>query len=1093
MVKGYLLGNHQSRHWLEQNRQGLLVSEIECHFFEGLKEAANHARPAFWILDLDGVSRQTVHSFFEGLSGHMEVGHCPVVCLGELSSLALLGDVANNAIRFLQKPVTASMLHLACVELGMVVSPSLNDRLLHEREQEHLALNKHAIVSKTDLQGRIIEVNRRFCEVSQYSESELLGQTHRLVKSDHHSPAFYKDLWETIALGNVWQGEICNKARDGSLYWVSSTIVPFLDRENRPYQYMAIRKDISHVKAAENRIKSQAKLAELISKAGTHLIAGHWARAPQVLHSALSPLCNHMGVGQLTFELKQIPNDVMSAWTEHSGLQASAPLIDFRHASGSGGSEQRAKTIPLHSKQFDLGCLVIQAQNEEMADGFFAQTLTNVLGKLLSQAITGWILEFYQERDRDRLRRAQTFAQIGTWEWDLRTNDLFWTNIIPTLFGYPEGELETSYENFLSAVHPDDRVKVESAINEAIQHDRPYRVEHRVVWPDGTIRWVLETGAVNRDSNGTATHMLGIIQDITKEHEASTQLTLQTRMLNMLHDSLTAFVLEGRFRATLDAMLEGLLELSDSEFGFLAEVLYNEQDAPYLRMQSITDISWDSASRNMLNKTGTDHFEFRDLNNMLGVAIKDRKVVSINEHESNGLFTKLPDGHPEIRTFLSVPIFVGEELVGLVGLANRPSGYGRKFVEFLRPFFATYGVIINSQRLIEAEQANRKSLVQAKRRADQANRAKSEFLSSMSHELRTPLNAIIGFGQLLDSDSDLLDDQKDSVEEILSASKHLLTLINEVLDLSRVESGKLELSIETIPVNGIVEEALSLVQLSAEKYSVSLSAESVGNLCVMADWTRLKQALLNLLSNGIKYNHAGGRVTVEARQDTTRWVELRITDTGPGISETGLSELFTPFNRLGAELSHIEGTGIGLSLTKRIVELMGGTIGVDSVVGQGSTFWIRLPAASAQPDMSRSMLTRQISAESMGHNAGAVTQTILYIEDNPSNLKLVDRVIQRQNSFSLVSASSAADGLQLAETCSPDLILLDINLPDMDGYSVLKALKARETSKSMPVIALSANAMHSEVRKGKEAGFDDYLTKPINIQELIDTVQQYLG
>ncbi len=990
------------------------------------------------------------------------------------------------------------ILEQAGQRVGRKVSGGRVYDILHEREQEHFALNQHAIVSTTDSKGKITEVNRRFCNVSQYSETELLGQNHRILKSGVHSPEFYRELWKTISAGDVWQGEICNQSRDGAHYWVSSTIVPFLDSRKRPYKYIAIRKDISHVKASERQLALQGQLAKLVSEASAHVLSGHWSDAPETLQSALQSLCRFLGVHHVAIRLHGAGR-LLAIWQKHRsdpGDGISLSTTDSENA-GSESQEGSGRIIEsrLRTHNDELGTLTLYAEQTNLIDLACNQGLIDVLGNVVSHSLARWISEYYRERDRERLRTAQSFAEIGTWEWNLETGELFWTEMIPMLFGQAEGDLETSYENFISAVHPEDREKVEAGIKGTLERDEPYRVEHRVVWPDGTVRWLREAGSVNRSEDGTPRHMLGVVEDITHVHEAEQKLARQTRMLNMLHDSLTAFILEGKFRATLDAMLQSLLELTDSEFGLMAEVLLDCEQSPFLRVQSVTDSSWDAVLRKTYGRGGTESLELHQLDNMLGTSIRERRVVQADEAMSEDGFGYLPDGHPSIRTFLSVPIFVGPDIVGVFALANRKSGYDEALIDFLRPFSATYGVIVNSQRMIDMEEINRRSLVQAKLRADQANRAKSEFLSSMSHELRTPLNAILGFGQLLEGDDGLNEDQQDSITEILSASKHLLALINEVLDLARVESGKLELSLEAIPVRDIVEEVLTFVRLSAEKRGIRIDIGDMNGLQVAADWTRLKQALLNLLSNAVKYNRANGTILLEAHPYGDSSVEIRVTDTGHGIPESRIPELFQPFNRLGAELSHIEGTGIGLSLTQRLVELMGGSLGVRSAVSEGSTFWIRLPVEIRDTDTNGepSFHSEPAAEEAINNQPLNKTLTILYIEDNPANLKLVKRIIQREPRFSLLSASSGKEGLRVADNCRPDLVLLDINLPDSDGYSVLHTLKERAGSDELPVIALTASAMHSEVRRGKNAGFNDYLTKPIDIQELMGTLEKYLG
>jgi PAS domain S-box-containing protein len=387
---------------------------------------------------------------------------------------------------------------------------------------------------------------------------------------------------------------------------------------------------------------------------------------------------------------------------------------------------------------------------------------------------------------------------------------------------------------------------------------------------------------------------------------------------------------------------------------------------------------------------------------------------------------------------------------------------------------------------ITARKHAEQALIGARDEADRANRAKSEFLSSMSHELRTPMNAILGFGQLMEYDATLSDEHQDNVREILKAGHHLLELINEVLDLAKVESGRIDLSLEPVEVYPIIEECLSLVGTLAGKRDIQLKHNGLEGAAVRADRTRLKQVLLNLLSNAIKYNREGGSVKLEVQPEGTDRLRIRVTDTGPGIPAERLEELFEPFNRLDAGATEIEGTGIGLTITRRIVELMGGAVDVESEPGVGSSFWIELPLesmpgsdhADAPPDR----------AASEPH-AEAVQHTVLYIEDNPSNIKLVAQILGRRPHIHLITAHTPELGIELALARHPELILLDINMPGMDGYQVMKVLKANASLRVIPIVAVTANAMPRDIERGKTAGFADYLTKPLDVgrfQKIVD-------
>jgi PAS domain S-box-containing protein len=613
---------------------------------------------------------------------------------------------------------------------------------LYEREREHLALDEHAIVSITDGSGNITYVNDRFCAISGYTRAELVGQNHRIVKSGQHPPAFYATLWGTISGGRVWQGELCNRRKDGRLYWVESTIVPFLNANGRPYQYVSVRTDITRIKTAEATI----------------------------------------------------------------------------------------------------------------------------------------------ERQKERLRRGQLTANIGTWEWYIPSGELYWTERIAPLFGYPEGELDTSYDNFLKAVHPDDRQAVIDAVNAAVEHDVPYEIEHRVVWPDGTVRWLLEKGAVQRDADGKPLQMLGVVQDI-----------------------------DDRKRAQL-ALAESRARLEEAQT--LAKLGYWEADMVSGKL------TW---SDEIYRIFGRDPVSFTPSVESFFAAVHPEDVALVQASERRAEQTGLHD---------------------VVHRIVRPDGEVRHVHELARyerdgqqQVVRLIGTVQDVTDLKRIEQA----LIAARDEAERANRAKSDFLSSMSHELRTPMNAILGFSQLMEFDDNLPAEHKENVREIISAGSHLLQLINEVLDLAKVESGRIALTLEPVDVHALVEESLKLVSTAAEQRAIRVQYTGLEDAVVRADRTRLKQALLNLLSNAVKYNRANGRVEVVVQRTDQGQLRILVRDTGPGIAPDKLGKLFQPFSRLGAEATGVEGTGIGLTITRRIIEMMGGRVDVSSEAGVGSTFWIDLP------------------------------------------------------------------------------------------------------------------------------------------------------
>jgi two-component system sensor histidine kinase/response regulator len=376
-----------------------------------------------------------------------------------------------------------------------------------------------------------------------------------------------------------------------------------------------------------------------------------------------------------------------------------------------------------------------------------------------------------------------------------------------------------------------------------------------------------------------------------------------------------------------------------------------------------------------------------------------------------------------------------------------------------------------------------KALREAKEEADRANRAKVEFLSRMSHELRTPLNAILGFGQLLERQSvNAL--QRTRVGHIISAGRHLLDLINEVLDISRIEAGRLQLSLEPVCVVDAMHEVVELMRPLAAERTTKLTATAVADpkLHVMADRQRLKQVLLNLLTNAVKYTPLGGSVSISNEPCSSGRARIVVSDTGPGIVRDKIARLFTPFERLGAEQSTIEGTGLGLALSQRLIHAMNGTIGVENTPGQGSRFWVELPCTQSPLE--------RISASNNGEHRpiSKGARTILYAEDNLSNLTLIEQMLAEEPGTTLITAMQGRLAFELARQHKPDLILLDLHLPDIPGWEVLSQLQQHDATRHIPVVVISADATSRQIKRLLDAGARGYLTKPIDVPEFFRVI-----
>ena len=403
------------------------------------------------------------------------------------------------------------------------------------------------------------------------------------------------------------------------------------------------------------------------------------------------------------------------------------------------------------------------------------------------------------------------------------------------------------------------------------------------------------------------------------------------------------------------------------------------------------------------------------------------------------------------------------------------------------------------ERTLQLALANAE-LANAIEEARSANQAKSAFLSSMSHELRTPLNAILGFAQILTSDTlpSTLDQKKEFANHILKSGRHLLTLINEILDLAKVESGTVTLSMEPVALADTLFECRAMVAPIAAARGVRVLFPEAPGAVVLADRTRLKQVLLNLLSNAVKYNREDGAVVLSCEQVAPSKLRMAVQDTGVGLDAGQVASLFQPFNRLGQEGGNQEGTGIGLVVTKRLVELMGGEIGVTSSPGVGSVFWIELATTAplATPVQAGAVPVLPAAPATPGEgedNTRLEPHVILYIEDNPANLRLIEEIVRFRADLQLLSAPDGHIGLSLARAHRPEIILLDLNLPGLSGIEVLRQLRADPATAAIPVLALTANAMPRDIERGQAAGFNRYLTKPIDIDKFTEAINSTLA
>ncbi|HUX38485.1 MAG TPA: PAS domain S-box protein [Rectinemataceae bacterium] len=741
----------------------------------------------------------------------------------------------------------------------------------------------------TGLDGTIEYLNPMFSQTTGFSKEEAIGQNPRIISSGELPPSVYAGMWQTIKSGGTWKGLFHNKKKSGELYWEEAIISPVKDAEGRIVHYLALKQDITERKRLEERLRLQA--AAMDSTLGFIVIAD--AQAPDLpIIYANAAFTKVTGYSQEEVIGKN-PRFLHEKESRQPGLDEVRTGLRLGQACTALLKNFRKDGTPFWNE------IYISPVRDESGK------LTHFVG--ISNDVTAMVAirEELVENER-RLRISQELANIGTWDWDIERGTLQGSERVDPLFGLRGGKAERYFDEFLGSIHPDDRPFVSRALADCVATGNSFRVEHRVVLADGSIRWLHENGNLIRDEEGTPRHLLGIVEDIT-----------------------------------------------------------------------------------------------------------DRKMAELD-------------------------------------------------------------------------------MLRSREEALKATKVKSEFLSSMSHELRTPMNAILGFGQLLERDGSLGESQLDFIREMMKAGRHLLDLINEVLDLSKIEAGKIELAPESVSCVDLIDEGINLIAPLAGKRNVRFELSLAGAPIVTADRMRLKQALVNLLSNSVKYNREGGLVKVSLSTLAGK-ARFEVEDSGLGIPADRIEELFTPFNRLGRDSSEIEGSGIGLLISKRLVELMGGSIGVESEEGRGSRFWIDMPLSTSGTSDREAEIGSEWPRDSQPPSPPPGTcPTVLYIEDNPANLRLVSRILATREDIYLLTAPGSSLGLELAEAHRPDLILLDLNMPDMDGYGVLARLRASDWGKSTPVVAVTALAMTHDIERGKAAGFAEYLTKPLDVQRFLDVVDSLL-
>ncbi|MGA8865063.1 MAG: PAS domain S-box protein [Gallionella sp.] len=620
------------------------------------------------------------------------------------------------------------------------------------------------------------------------------------------------------------------------------------------------------------------------------------------------------------------------------------------------------------------------------------------------------------------LSETELVGKVGGWELHIDTGKLEWTQ-----GAYNIHEVDVNFkltvEKAINFYTPASRPIIEQAVNRAIANGEPFDVELEIITAKGSLRNVHAIGSVDLTNH----RVYGFIQDISARKQAEISL----------HES------EIRFRTIVE---QSPIGISLSRDGYTTDV-----NSVFLKM-----------------------FGYNDVAEVRGTPVINRIAPQCRAEMEDRIKRRSQD-YPAESTY---------ETIGL----RKDGSQFPMFISAQRLMLKDGS--ISSAFLIDftdRKRAEAEHLVAMEAAA--ANRAKSEFLAGMSHELRTPLNAILGFGQLLEMDPQISSpEQQEWVSHILSAGQQLLELINDLLDFAQIDIGKLRLNLQSLSMAELTAICVAQIKsaMAQHKHVVIKNNLTDPALRVQGDNQRVRQVLINLLSNAVKYNKDDGRITVSGRITPEGRLRIAVSDTGFGIATDKLPLLFTPFERIGQSHGTISGVGIGLAITRQLVEAMQGSIGVESVLGQGSTFWFELPVAQeaheAKEDSQKASQLLQ---------SGDARFVVLYIEDNPVNLRLVQAALKDRPGVELFTTETAETGLTFAAEDHPDLILIDIWLPGMDGITATTLLKKNDATRDIPVVALSAAAQPKDIDRALNAGCSDYLTKPIDLQALYQLIDKF--
>lgn len=1007
------------------------------------------------------------------------------------------------------------------------------------------ALDESSLVSIADKNGVILKVNRRFCEVAKYKPEELIGRKHSIINSGYHSRKFWKGFWKTIQRGEVWRGEIRNRAKDGSEYWVNTTIKPISNEKGEVVHYLSIRQDITSRKIYEELlIQSNLRLAQI------EQFIDYTTDAIQVSDlNGQFVYINHVASQRLgiakedctKYNVKHADVLFSNDWEEHVIRLKKAGAINVE------GVSRNHATGLLHPVELTMRHISIHDKDYVV-----------VVSRDITERKKN---EIVLKESQDRLAEAQRMAKLGYCEFDLLKNELWWSDEQYRINGLLQSGKSLTHRDFLALLHPDDRQLVTEMMSKAIVGNAETSLTYRIVRPDGEVRLILGYVNVIRNEEGQAVKLSGVNQDITDR-------MMTEKALRESEETLRKAQAVAKIGSWKLDVKNGHLEWSDevyrifdvpkervvTESDFLSYV--HPEDRDFVEKSWTAALSgdiYDIVHRIIVNnkvkwvreQAQLTFDDFRNLIYGFGTVqdITDQKSLQ----DSNLIFNQslLLTGLGSWRaTFKNRDLFISDNVYNLHGKAKDVTKVTYdNFLDFIYPedrrriqfilakvltkkgSFQTeyrvekapgevrwlsakgkvladadgnaiemYGIV----RDITMEKNNTAELIKARREAEEASYIKDEFLSVMSHEIRTPLNSVIGLSNLILKRNPRAD-QLEIMRTLKGSADNLLHLVNDILDFNKIRAGKLQLEFIPFSLTKFLQHLHASFKLSAidKRIDFSIHADAQIPDLLIGDVTRLNQIFNNLLGNAIKFTHKGHvrfKVDLKGRSKGKCMLLFSIEDTGVGITSEKLETIFLPFHQSERDTARkYGGTGLGLSIVKSLVEILEGNIVVNSIPGKGSVFSVELsfPGARSLSQKDNTPGPDQVRGKYSAPVRLKQRLKVLYVEDVESNRFLVEHLLSDHH-IDAVTASSGKEALRLTTLRKFDLIIMDIQMPGMDGYQTTGKMRSQKDGRniSTPVLAFTAEPFSEELRKKVLFhGIQDVLTKPFDEDTLIDKIR----